>query len=272
MKILVVGDTHGHAGAIEQKAQCAKYLDATHILIVGDFGLWPGHDGVKFLDDVNSIAREYDTHIFALPGNHENHDMWNKFLDMGLPTSSGFTYVRDRLLFSPKVHNWKWGNKRFYICGGAVSIDKQWRTEGHSWWPNETFSYNDLASVKKYQGPPVDYLFTHDCSDHTPWKERLKPDLESQDNRRRIDIAIKTLRPKMHFHGHMHTKYDWINTKSHGLRDSAFGLDESEWNGHSTHTYGLECDYENNSWLLLDTNFNENGEDRVFWPNEADAL
>lgn len=276
MRIMVVGDTHGDASAVEYKAKIAKSLGVTHMLIVGDFGLWVGFEGVKFLDDVNEIARRYNIHIFALPGNHENHDLWEQLVNIGLPTSSGFTYVRDRLLLAPKVHNWKWGKKRFFICGGAVSIDKQRRVEGKSWWKNETFSEADLASVVKYQGPPVDFLFTHDCSDHTPWHERLKPDFESQLNRQRIDMAIKALRPKYHFHGHMHTKYEWLNTKTHGLRDTAFGVDESEWNGHTTKTYGLECNHDKNSWLILDTGSDNkkkpDEEPQVYWPGEAFAV
>lgn len=275
MRILVAGDTHGNAGAVEYKAKIAKRLGADRIFVVGDFGMWPGWEGVVYLDDVNAIAREYGINVFALPGNHEDHDQWNNWLNMGLPTSSGFTYVRDRLLISPKVHNWTWGGKkwkrRFFICGGAVSIDKQWRVEGRSWWKNETFSEGDLASVEKYAGPEIDYLFTHDCSDFTRFHERLKPDLDSQHNRQRIDKAINALRPRYHFHGHMHTRYEWINTRSHGLRDTAFGLDESEWNGASTKTYGLECDYDNNSWGILECGADTDQPDGFYWPAQAVA-
>ena len=279
VRMMVVGDTHGGIRHLEYKAKHAKALGADRMMVVGDFGMWPGWDGIKFLDDVNSLAREYDLHVFALPGNHEDHDQWDKWLNMGLPTSSGFTYVRDRLLISPKVHNWKWGDKRFFICGGAVSIDKGWRTEGKSWWKNETFSEENLASVEKYKGPAIDYLFTHDCSDYTVWRNRLKPDPDSQRNRNRIDRAIAALRPRMHFHGHMHDKYDWINTRSHGRFETAWGVDEADWNGASTHTYGLECNSDDNSWVILDTGQNHKvgdevvvQEDAVYWPGKAFAM
>lgn len=279
VRMMVVGDTHGGIRHLEYKAKICKTLGADRMLVVGDFGMWPGWDGVNFLDDVNDLAAEYNLNVFALPGNHEDHDQWNHWLNMGLPTSAGFTYIRNRLLISPKVHNWKWGNKRYFICGGAVSIDKARRVKGKSWWENETFSQEDLASVVKYKGPAIDYLFTHDCSDFTVWKHRLKPDFDSQMNRQRIDRAIAALRPRMHFHGHMHEKYDWINTRSHGLRDSAFGLDESEWNGTSTHTYGLQCNSDGDSWLILDTgqeHKTKSGlvvqEDAVYWPGKAFAM
>lgn len=275
MRIMVVGDTHGDKDAIEYKAKFAQALGVTHMLIVGDFGLWVGFEGVKFLDDVNEIARKYNIHVFALPGNHENHDLWTHLLNIGLPTSSGFTYVRDRLLLSPKVHNWKWGKKRFFICGGAVSIDKQWRIPGKSWWDNEEFTHEDLRSVERYKGPPIDFLFTHDCSDYTQFKNRIKPDFESQQNRQRIDRAIKVLRPAFHFHGHMHDRYEWVNTRSHGQKVTAFGTDDSEWNGHATKTYGLECNHDKNSWVILDTgsdNKKPDEEPKVYWPGKAFAV
>lgn len=284
MRILVSGDTHGGSETIWRKAKIAKDLGCDRILVVGDFGLWGGYGGVEFLDHCNFAASEFGLHIFALPGNHENHDQWNQWLQMDLPTSSGFTYVRSRVLISPKVHNWKWSGKRFFIAGGAVSVDKAWRKPGVSWWEDEEFTQSDLESVERYKGPDIDYLFTHDCSDHTPFRGRLKPDPESQANRQRIDRTIRALKPRYHFHGHMHTRYEWHNDMSHGMRYFGGEYDESNWNGCTTRTYGLECDNENNSWVVLelpqeepvlDDDGKKTGEmhlmvpEGVYWPDEA---
>jgi len=231
----------------------AKTLGATHILVVGDFGMWPGFGGIQFLDEINEYARPLNINIFALPGNHEDHDQWEWWVNSTTATkdNQGFTYIRSNLLISPKVHNWKWGDKRFFIAGGAVSIDRQWRTEGKTWWRNEVLSEKELASVQEYRGPDIDYLFTHDCSDYTPWGFRLDPDPSSLAHRLLIDQVIKAVRPRMQFHGHMHRKYDWINTASHdGARQ--------------TQTFGLDCDGEDNSWGILDTEH-----DSFYWPLQA---
>lgn len=272
MRLMIVGDTHGNAGAVEYKAKIAKRLGVDTMIVVGDFGLWPGYEGVQFLDDVNAAAREYNQRVIALPGNHEDHPQWEKWFDLAPLDGHGFAIVRSNLRLTKKVQPFRMGGKRFYVCGGAVSIDKQWRTPGKSWWPNEEFLPSDLASVEKYKGPDIDYLLTHDCSDFTAFRGRLKPDPESTANRQRIDRAIRALRPRYHFHGHMHTRYEWHNTMSHGLRESAFGHDESEWNGASTHTFGLDCDYEDDSWVILDTgadNSKEDNTDRVLWYTDA---
>lgn len=272
MRIVIAGDTHGNAGAVEYKAKIAQDMGCEHLFVVGDFGLWPGHAGVAYLDDVNEIARKHNLIVTALPGNHEDHDQWDKWFDLAPLDDHGFAIVRSNLRLTKKVHPFKLGGKRFYICGGAVSIDKQWRVEGKSWWRNEEFTEADLASVEKYKGPPIDYLLTHDCSDHTKFGFSLKVDLDSQMNRQRIDRAIKALRPRYHFHGHMHAKYEWINTRSHGLRETAFGTDESEWNGVATKTYGLECDYEKDSFVILDTGAQKDDPDAVYWPGKAFAV
>ena len=236
------------------------------------FGLWPGYEGVQYLDDVNEAAREYGIQVVALPGNHEDHPQWVKWFDLAPLDQHGFAIVRSNLRLTKKVHPFKMGGRRFYVCGGAVSIDKQWRVKGKSWWEEEEFTEDDLRSVEKYKGPAIDYLLTHDCSDYTQWGFRIKPDMESQANRQRIDRAIKALRPRFHFHGHMHSRYEWLNTRSHGLRETAFGTDESEWNGAATKTYGLECDYDKDSFVILDTgadNKKPDNEDKVYWPTEA---
>jgi hypothetical protein len=276
MRLMIVGDTHGgsngHSGYVkgrfvQYKMELAKTLGVERMLIVGDFGMWPGYGGILFLDDLNEYARHYNIPIYALRGNHDDTVQWNHFLENSVKDPNGFAYVRSHVLISPTINFWNWDHKRFAIAAGAVSVDKEWRTPYESWWPDEAFSEENLASVLRYKGPQVDYLFTHDASDHTEWGYHLVPDPDSKACRQRIDKAIAHLKPKMHFHGHMHAKYSWVNRASHGRRYSAFGIDDSEYNGAETLTYGLEHNDEPNSWVVLDTERNQ-----AFWPDQADAL
>lgn len=253
-KLMLVGDTHGNEGPLSHKIQIAANMGVEHIFQVGDFGLWPGMGGTVFLDEVNRVANNVGVNVWAIGGNHEDWDQWEAWLKMpNLPRANGFTAVRSHIWLSHKVNFFKFANKRFGVAGGAVSIDKMWRKPGVSWWPNEQLSDDELASILSYGGPDIDYLLTHDASDHTDWGFHLVPDPDSAAHRRKIDAVINHLRPKVHFHGHMHHKYDWLNTVSHGMRNSAFGYDETQWNGAATHTYGLDCDGELDSWGILDT-------------------
>lgn len=259
MKILIAGDTHGNVRSLTIKIARAKALGANRVLVVGDFGIWNGYGGIEFLDAVNTSARENDVHVLALLGNHEDYDIANWHLNNPKAvTSKGFVYLRSHVLLAPKVHYWKWDNKRFFIAGGAVSIDRQWRITGQSWWADEELSESELDSVLKYSGEQIDYLFTHDASDNTPWGFDLVPDPQSKIHRQKIDKVIAHLKPRMQFHGHMHRKFHWLNSQSHGF------YSPDERGAVVTETFGLDCDNEINSWVLLDTE-----KDRVYWPEQV---
>lgn len=245
----------------------ASDLGCDRILIVGDFGMWPGFGGIEFLDQINNAAMLLNIDIFVLRGNHDDTVQWNYYLNNAPKNSDGFSYVRTRVLIAPTIHFWSWDKRRFAIAAGAVSVDKKHRKIWKSWWPDEAFSEENLTSILRYKGNSVDYLFTHDASDHTEWGYSLIPDPDSQMCRRRIDKVIAHLKPGKHFHGHMHHKYYWVNRASHGRHYSAFGIDDSQYNGAETETFGLSYDNEDNSFVLLDTEKNE-----VYWPGAAYAL
>lgn len=274
----MVGDTHGIKSDIWNACREAGDRKIKHVVVLGDFGLWDHRaEGVEFLDECNEAARVNDCTIFAIGGNHENWDNWNAYFEnLTLPRHKGFVMVRRRVLLAPKIHTWKWANKIFVGAGGAVSIDREWRLKGERgerdqitgrrivsgsgpktlWWPNEQLTDEDVAAIESWN-IKADYLFTHDCSDKTPFYNRLKPDLDSQIHRQRIDKVLRATKPDFHFHGHMHTKYDWMNADAH------------RWE-HGTQTYGLECNNDWWSWGVLDIE-----KDKFYWrgqePEVSDA-
>lgn len=273
MRVGIVGDMHGDPKDATDVLNEMGKRKITHVFVVGDFGLWTHFaDGQEFLDTLQSVAEGNGLSVFAIGGNHENWDHWNWFIE-NMPTHKGFAMIRRRVLIAPKVHEFRMAGKQFVVAGGAVSIDKEDRLfrerggidkwsgrkipgKGHRtlWWPNEELTDQDVMKIQS-NFPKADILLTHDCSNFTDFKGRLKPDADSERHRRRIDKVIAAVEPKVHFHGHMHTKYEWENTLSHG--DSAFnGL----YTGPVTKTYGLEANpdamWGNRSgdwWGILDT-------------------
>lgn len=255
----VVGDLHGNGRWASTVLRAMGNRKITHVFVVGDFGLWTHYaDGQKFLDEVQAAAEDNDLTVIAVGGNHENWDHWNWFVE-NFPTHRGMAMVRRRVLLAPKVHQFRLFNKQFVVAGGAVSIDKAYRLQRERgtydpagfrieagtgprtlWWPNETLTDEDEQKAIGYG--KCDILLTHDCSDATPWKSRLKPDIDSTLHRQRIDNILRAVRPEVHFHGHMHEKYDWLN------RTGA---------EHWTQTYGLACDGVVDSWGVFDTDTDE---------------
>lgn len=259
MKIMLVGDVHGGLQNILPKIERAGELGIQKILQVGDFGAWTHYfDGQVFLDEIQEAAKKAKLTVHAIGGNHENWDHWEWYVN-NLPLSHRWAMVRSRIALAPKVHHWKWNNKQFVSAGGAVSVDREWRLQNEAgrgsgprtlYWPNEELTEADVHKIEML-GIKPDYLITHDCSNNTPFRMRLKNDPDSERHRRRIDRVLKATRPDLHFHGHMHTKYDWSNDLSHQME-------------HVTQTYGLEADTGFNSWGILDT-----ATDKFIWRDNA---
>lgn len=214
--------------------KAAKNAGVKKIVQVGDFGLWSAQeDGVRYLDQLNEAARKEGVKIYALGGNHENWDHWNWHLENGPKSYHGFTYIRSHVLLAPRVHYFGWEGVRMLMVAGAVSIDKQRRTPGFDWWPQEATTD---AEVDMVHTGKVDYLFTHDCSNRGNYG-RLVPNLDSQMNRQRIDTILAKSRPHMQFHGHMHQMVKWENM-----------VTDTDW----TKTIGLDMNGTWFSWGILD--------------------
>ena len=235
MRVLVLGDTHGNTKWALSAVDFARDHGIKIVVQCGDFGLWDHTEGgVKFLDVLNERLRLRGVKMYVVGGNHENWDRWDWYTANNPKDYHGFTYLRSHIRIAPKVHSWVWDGKKCLMVGGAVSIDKAWRKAGVSWWAGEQLTHDQVLEAQ--DKGKVDYLFTHDCSNMTPWKSRLKPDFESQMHRQNIDDVLKATRPSLHFHGHMHEKYDWVNR-----------VGGDDW----TQTYGLQCDGMFDSWGIL---------------------
>jgi predicted phosphodiesterase len=234
VKIMVCGDFHGNTNHAIQMVKEAKKAGVKKIIQCGDWGLWSHYeDGIKYLDQVNEACRRDGVKFYVVGGNHEHWDHWDWFVANMPKTYHGFAMVRSHINLAPRVHYWGWEGKKFLMVAGAVSVDKQWRVEGESWWRNEEITDEMVASIPETK---VDYFISHDCSNRTPWKGRLKPDMDSLANRQRIDEILKKSQPEMHFHGHMHTRYVWENMTG---------------DDHYTKTIGLDMDGEWDSWGIL---------------------
>src|SRR6478735_4062719 len=130
MKIMLAGDTHGDFRNVKHKIDKAKELgDIQRIVVLGDFGLWWGYEALHYIDSINEYADRNNIQIFAIPGNHENYDWWNAAVQHAPAKSHGWAYLRTNVLLSPRVHEFRWGDRQFVVAGGAVSIDRDARLQ-----------------------------------------------------------------------------------------------------------------------------------------------
>lgn len=103
-------------------------------------------------------------------------------------------------------------NDVMYI-GGAVSIDRAFRTEGIDWWADEECSYNEIqVMIDNYIIKKPRVMVTHDCP------ESIADVILSQFNRAkygdpsRTRQALEVMRhyhkPEIHIFGHWHKDLD----------------------------------------------------------------
>lgn len=234
-RILVAGDTHGNLGEMRRLFARAGDHGCHAIMVCGDFGIWPGIHGEIFQRDTNLMAEENDIDVYFVDGNHEDFDQLYAIDDFN---DEGFRVVREHIFHAPRGHLWEWAGKKLGALGGAVSIDREWRVPGKSWWPQENITEADIEKSLKLPAR-LDVLFTHDTLVNAPFGKRLKPDLDSVANRQRVTYVVQNIAPKLMFHGHMHDDYHfWY---------------PGDWpGGRVTEVFGLECDGMLMNWAVLD--------------------
>lgn len=247
MHILVMGDLHGNLGAALNMVDFAVNRRVDKIVQVGDFGIWPG--GQSFLVELDRALQKAKLDLHFVPGNHENYDDIEYMEECHERSDDGHVRVMNNVWMIPRGTVWKWEDKTWLGLGGAASIDREWRSPGVSWWPQEIILDSDVdKAIEASKGLDIDYFVSHDASNRTPWGFQLIPDPDSMECRRKIDRVLDAVKPKVHFHGHMHRAYDWNLT--HG---SAFDSDY----GPVTEVHGLSFERERGAMGILRTETND---------------
>lgn len=187
MQYRFIGDIHG---------KFLPYLDIIeghhNTVQIGDYGVGFGEAG-----------RERDEYT--------KEQAWARFGPHGREKSSHHRFIRGNH-DNPKAcrENPNWipdghvENDIMFI-GGAYSIDKEWRTEGHDWWADEELSYNnfDLLISKAIMCKPK-IMVTHDCPEGVIphlFKNALPIKSITQSA---LDIIRREVKPELWIFGHWH--------------------------------------------------------------------
>jgi predicted phosphodiesterase len=226
-KVLIAGDWHGNIPWMQTvlvKAAADGYRTLIH---VGDLAvLWPGEQ--QFTRRLVRCLRELDLRLIFVDGNHDVHPKLR-----ALPRNAdGFGAISDRLLYAPRGHRWELDGVRFGALGGAHSIDKQWRTEGQTWWPQEDVTAED---VKALGDEPLDVLITHEAPAGINVQSFLagqlpaELDQESYNSRLHVLDAVRATEPELVFCGHWHQRHAETLPGS-GTRVEVLDREKSEGN------------------------------------------
>lgn len=184
--IRYVGDVHGN-----MSAYFSIIKDVQESIQLGDLGLAPTWITAERFD---KIFDELD-----IKGNHKfyrgNHDCLEE-------CKKSKHFINDGTVDGPMM-----------IIGGALSIDKAYRTPGVDWWKDEELSYkelNDMLDLYEKIKPKI--LLTHDCPEYVAQNVMIPLVNGIKDMPSRTRMALETMRdiyqPIIHVYAHWH-KYSY---------------------------------------------------------------
>lgn len=203
-KIKLLGDIHGDFSVI--KRACARGDLDDHLLIqVGDFGLGFGNANTERLamESLNGGLEESDCDLWVIRGNHCNPHYYTG------EKKSEFEKAYSRIKLIEDYTEAEINGESVLLFGGAVSVDKCFRTEWRTWWEGEHVSTppKDLKNydvIISHTTPSAMFGVAKDY-DLQFWYDR-DPTLEYKlDNERaRVEEIYKAVNPKRWYFGHFH--------------------------------------------------------------------
>jgi predicted MPP superfamily phosphohydrolase len=174
MAILISGDFHANAReeieCITKNALLKKYKEhlyekINYQIILGDAGfLWPGNEEAEAKNYIELAKRPFP--VLCVVGNHDpvlgRSDLPEADIGIGekvvlVNKENPFTAYLKR----GKIYNIE--NHKFLVLGGALSIDKGYRTPGRSWWHQEYWSDDEKTAISRLleNEKKFDYVLSH---------------------------------------------------------------------------------------------------------------
>lgn len=225
MTIFVTGDTHSDP-LPRFKALCrqteeeggASLTKEDVVIIAGDFGVIWGDGTPKDarIEDyiLDTLERMPFTTLF-IDGNHENFNRLMRF-----PVESGYGgkvgVLRPSVLhLRQRGHVYTIDGRKIWCFGGGISVDKNYRSEGISWWSQEEPSTAEycygLNQLEKHNWE-VDFVVTHagpsgavDAMGLPPLRESFGDKVYEYDPvSPYLEHVSRKLRFKKWFFGHYH--------------------------------------------------------------------
>lgn len=134
-----------------------------YLIILGDFGLiWNPKETDKERYWLDWLDNKPFTTLF-IDGNHENFDRLCKFPEVDMFGDS-VGRVSESVFHLKRGKIYTINNFSIFTFGGGLSVDKEYRTPGISWWPQEYPSREEIDRALdnlSRVGWSVDYVFTH---------------------------------------------------------------------------------------------------------------
>ena len=166
MSFLIAGDTHGTLDLAKvvqyydgRDAEFSK--DEDYLIILGDVGVC----GFSASDEAATRAtlRNLPVTTLFIDGNHENFEHLNSY-PVDEWNGGKVHFIESDIIHLMRGQVFDIDGTTFFTFGGAYSIDKMYRTEGISWFPEELPNYEEYEEGwhnLESCGFKVDYILSH---------------------------------------------------------------------------------------------------------------
>ena len=205
--IIYAGDIHAKVKYIELIDKAAIKLGVNWIVQVGDFGIiWSGLTGECAVRDYFEQRKEGPTWI-TCGGNHENWSAINMLKqEQNCPD---LIQIAPGCFFANRPATIEIEGIKHSFLGGAESTDFIWRTEGVSWWKEETPSPEEFnAFFEQIEENKPEVIVTHDAPKSVDiW--RIDRDRSTTPNTLDRIFKLSSHKAARHVFGHHHLIEHW---------------------------------------------------------------
>ena len=165
--LIITGDTHNTYDGDRLFREDSPVLKHglsknDYLLIAGDFGyVWLGDE--RDDPELDRLASLPVTVLF-IDGNHENFTALESYETREWHGGKA-RYIRDSVIHLMRGEIYEIAGYSVFTFGGAYSVDKLFREEGLSWWPQELPSqeeYDHARENLQKHGNAVDLIVTHE--------------------------------------------------------------------------------------------------------------
>lgn len=165
--IYVTGDTHGLNDFHKLHVLAGENPNLTrddYAIIAGDFGgVWSKETLVEWLRPY----KELPFTVLFVDGNHENFDMLESY-PTEIWNGGKIHRIADNIIHLMRGQVFNIEGRTIFSFGGGTSIDRGWRVQGRSWWPQELPTmeeYDEALKNLKEHNFKVDFIITHSCDE-----------------------------------------------------------------------------------------------------------
>ena len=183
-----------------------------YVIVLGDFGLlWHKNDTYEHWLD---WLKKKNFTVLWLDGNHENH-AWIHQLPLAKWNGGTIHVVAENILHLMRGQVYTIEDKTFFVCGGAASYDREFRTQYIDWWPQEILSMKEVDTALdslEAVNHEVDYILTHTCPESIiqPMFHPHNTDFHDFTGKF-LDEVYRTTKFKEWYFGHWHEDKTYLN-------------------------------------------------------------